>query len=443
MPIDWKGIGNAYFDLERKRLGMPSREEFETQQIGQASGLLGLEKARDQLALDREMAPLERQARVNKLAAEAVDIEDRGERVRLGMDLRREEMEARREAQEADRALKREIQAAQQEGREVSQHIKDEYYRSITRWNNLRSENVAADPYWGKMPGRPILFPSPDGSFQMAYDQFGAAWAPGQGSLSGPMAGRGRGTGGGGATPPPATPPRAPSPGSAGAPQNSTEESSGAVTQTQTQQTNTPPHTDGNYVPPGAAAPEATDLFSIPKAAPSGETVPPAAGVTPPGQPPNAIGYAPTSQMRAMKYGREQATNAFRGIFATLARVNKGNPEGYGTMVRRGVAEAKRLTMSDDQLMALNDSIRGFVPLLARAIGHVGVLTELDVQRTEALFPKPGQSEQLTRAKLKYLNDVLKGRRTLPFSFEAANGTGKLTSPIAFDASAEQDAGGR
>ena len=45
-------------------------------------------------------------------------------------------------------------------------------------------------------------------------------------------------------------------------------------------------------------------------------------------------------------------------------------------------------------------SVVGFIPVFAKAIGHTGVLTELDVQKTIGLFPVPGDSRELSRRKL-------------------------------------------
>jgi hypothetical protein len=62
--------------------------------------------------------------------------------------------------------------------------------------------------------------------------------------------------------------------------------------------------------------------------------------------------------------------------------------------------------------------VRGFVPLFARSVGHVGVLTELDVQRTEDLFPRTGDAADVTAEKLARLNRIMTGQEPAPFEFE-------------------------
>lgn len=49
----------------------------------------------------------------------------------------------------------------------------------------------------------------------------------------------------------------------------------------------------------------------------------------------------------------------------------------------------------------------GLVPIFARALGHTGVLTEIDVQRTESLFPKLGDSMELAQLKLESLHRLM------------------------------------
>lgn len=59
--------------------------------------------------------------------------------------------------------------------------------------------------------------------------------------------------------------------------------------------------------------------------------------------------------------------------------------------------------------------VRGFVPLMARALGHTGVLTELDVARTEALFPSPGDTAEEATQKRRILQEIMSGQRKPPF----------------------------
>ena len=58
--------------------------------------------------------------------------------------------------------------------------------------------------------------------------------------------------------------------------------------------------------------------------------------------------------------------------------------------------------------------VRGFIPLFARAVGHTGVLTEMDVQRTEALFPQFGESKEMAQRKMTRLNAIMAGKEPMP-----------------------------
>jgi hypothetical protein len=49
----------------------------------------------------------------------------------------------------------------------------------------------------------------------------------------------------------------------------------------------------------------------------------------------------------------------------------------------------------------------GFTPLVARALGHTGVLTEQDVQSVRALFPRPEDSKSLRDRKVSRLKGLM------------------------------------
>jgi hypothetical protein len=61
-----------------------------------------------------------------------------------------------------------------------------------------------------------------------------------------------------------------------------------------------------------------------------------------------------------------------------------------------------------------SSQIRGFVPIFARSVGHSGVLTELDVKRTEALFPRFGESKEMAQRKMARLNAIMSGKESVP-----------------------------
>lgn len=54
--------------------------------------------------------------------------------------------------------------------------------------------------------------------------------------------------------------------------------------------------------------------------------------------------------------------------------------------------------------------IDGAIPLVARALGHTGVLTEQDVASTRHMFPQVGESKSLAQAKMKQIREIIQGQ---------------------------------
>jgi hypothetical protein len=71
-----------------------------------------------------------------------------------------------------------------------------------------------------------------------------------------------------------------------------------------------------------------------------------------------------------------------------------------------GVERAKAEANYNDDVAEYEALISGFTPLVARALGHSGVLTEQDVQSVRALFPRPGDSKTLRDRKIARLNGL-------------------------------------
>lgn len=413
MPIDINGITNAWADTERRRLGMPSRDEQMQIEARKALGLVEIQRSRRQEDLDAEMAPLERQARLEKTAAETLELKDRGERAR-------EAMQARAEMAEAERDLKREvaqmkIDAAGKTGgnAEALNQAKARYYAAMAKWKEMQNVN----PYLGKFRPKPLVVASPTGEYNLLYDTVtGEPYIPGQ------MPELGAAGGGGGGSAAAATPP---------APPPSTQQSPGSsVTHTNTPPPPTPPSGASHTTPPAASrgsagAPQNSTVTGTGTPPPTTGGRIPGAGL-PTNAPPNAVAVIAGQQQRGMAQARAAALNAFDGIFRSLVSTNADNPdpdEGdqditeqlWNAKGRELWEKAKGKTGVDTNLRMLGESVRGFVPMLARAVGHVGVLTEMDVQRTEALFPPPGTGRRYTKEKLRYLHDILSGRKTLPW----------------------------
>lgn len=144
-----------------------------------------------------------------------------------------------------------------------------------------------------------------------------------------------------------------------------------------------------------------------------------------------SVGTAPASTT-AFNQARKRAAPVLADLGSRISSMNKGGEGGMlerGTGVARGVAGSMGMDTAAD---LYTTGVRGFTPLLARAVGHVGVLTEQDVARTEELFPRIGDSEKVTAEKLSRLGRIMSGAEPLPFEFENPEyDEGGITQPSA------------
>ncbi len=61
----------------------------------------------------------------------------------------------------------------------------------------------------------------------------------------------------------------------------------------------------------------------------------------------------------------------------------------------------------NDDIAEYEAMISGFTPLIARALGHTGVLTQQDVDSVKALFPRPGDSKSLRDRKVARIEQLM------------------------------------
>ena len=92
------------------------------------------------------------------------------------------------------------------------------------------------------------------------------------------------------------------------------------------------------------------------------------------------------------------------GIFTT---------EGWRALLSGAAKSARAKLNLDLDLAEYNSAVQGFIPTFARAVGHTGVLTELDVEKTRGLFPLPGDSRALALRKLKNIEMLMEGEARL------------------------------
>jgi hypothetical protein len=93
-------------------------------------------------------------------------------------------------------------------------------------------------------------------------------------------------------------------------------------------------------------------------------------------------------------------------IDALSQKINTGGMGPQTTvmgLMRRGAASANM----DNDVAEYESLVKGFIPVVARAVGHVGVLTQQDVDSVRELFPKPGDNQQLAQNKLNRVRGIL------------------------------------
>ncbi len=103
-------------------------------------------------------------------------------------------------------------------------------------------------------------------------------------------------------------------------------------------------------------------------------------------------------------------------VFVTIdPATGQQRDEGRLSLIARGVAARLRGTgqrlesalNANPDVRIYTDTVEGFAPLLARALGHSGVLTEQDVARTIRVLPIPGESREVRDAKIAMLRRIM------------------------------------
>jgi hypothetical protein len=72
-----------------------------------------------------------------------------------------------------------------------------------------------------------------------------------------------------------------------------------------------------------------------------------------------------------------------------------------------GAEKAKAKANYNDDVAEYQALVSGFTPLIARSLGHTGVLTQQDVDSVKELFPKPGDSKTLRDRKLARIKTII------------------------------------
>lgn len=86
-------------------------------------------------------------------------------------------------------------------------------------------------------------------------------------------------------------------------------------------------------------------------------------------------------------------------------KINTGS--GLLAKARGGAEKIAAKANYDDDVAEYQALVSGFTPLVARSLGHTGVLTQQDVDSVKELFPKPGDSKTLRDRKVKRLMGII------------------------------------
>jgi hypothetical protein len=86
-------------------------------------------------------------------------------------------------------------------------------------------------------------------------------------------------------------------------------------------------------------------------------------------------------------------------------KINTGR--GVLAKISGGVERAKASANLSDDVSEYQALVVGFVPLVARGVGHVGVLTQQDVDSVRQLFPAPGDSKSVRDRKIANLETII------------------------------------
>lgn len=124
--------------------------------------------------------------------------------------------------------------------------------------------------------------------------------------------------------------------------------------------------------------------------------------IGPDGQP---IKLAPTAQQRNTSAQYAKARPILNAISGLSEKINTG--QGLAAKAQGAEAMAAAKANLNDDVAEYEAMISGFTPLIARALGHTGVLTEQDVQSVKALFPRPGDSKSLRDRKVARIEQLM------------------------------------
>lgn len=110
-------------------------------------------------------------------------------------------------------------------------------------------------------------------------------------------------------------------------------------------------------------------------------------------------------------------------IEALSKNINTGEG-GIGSVVKGAARSAAAKGGYDNDVAQYEALVEGMIPMVARAVGHTGVLTQQDVDSVRKLFPTTKDNKALAESKLKTVKELIAGKG------EAAAAPGATNDPM-------------
>lgn len=114
---------------------------------------------------------------------------------------------------------------------------------------------------------------------------------------------------------------------------------------------------------------------------------------------------APTAQQRDRSANAGRANPVVQSIAELSERINTGR--GALAKIAGAAERAKAEANLNDDVSEYQAVVSGFTPLLARAMGHTGVLTEQDVQSVRKMLPAVEDSKSVRDRKIARIESLL------------------------------------
>jgi hypothetical protein len=124
---------------------------------------------------------------------------------------------------------------------------------------------------------------------------------------------------------------------------------------------------------------------------------------------PDAVGKtfdaAPTTDERNRRAASGRSSKVLAAVSELSERINIG--KGVAAKAQGEAAKLAAQANLNDDVSEYEAVVSGFTPLLARAVGHTGVLTEQDVQSVRKMLPQPGDSKSVRDRKIARITSLM------------------------------------